>query len=230
MVRCVLNEILFFIEIVLCFSTVVLMEKKFGKYGLFAWVALASVLANIQTAKQVNLFGLSVTLGTVLFASVYLSTDILVEKYSFEDSKRAVYIGLCSTLIYMVAMLLCCRYVPNSFDYVSPSMLTVFSFAPRICISSVIMFFLSNLIDVYIFHSFKMVDGNKKLWKRNNVATIVCNCTENFLFIFGAFFGIYAFKECLVIALSTCVIEIIVALLDTPFLYVAVRDRKEKTV
>ena len=221
-----MNELLFFIEIVLCFSVVVLMERKFGKYGLFAWVALASILANIQTAKQVNLFGLSVTLGTVLFASVYLATDILVEKYSFEDSKKAVYVGLCSTLIYLVSMLICCRYVPNSFDYVSPSMLNVFSFAPRICISSVVMFFLSNLLDVHIFHSFKIVDGDTKLWKRNNISTIICNCLENFLFIFGAFFGVYTVKECVIIALSTCVIEIIVALLDTPFLYLAVYNKK----
>lgn len=221
-----INEILFFVEIVLCFGAVVLMERKFGKYGLFAWVALASILANIQTAKQVNLFGLSVTLGTVLFASVYLSTDILVEKYSFEDSKKAVYIGLCSTLIYLVAMFICCKYIPNDFDYVSNSMLDVFYFAPRICISSVVMFFLSNLLDVHIFHSFKVADGDKKLWKRNNIATIICNCAENFLFIFGAFLGIYSVRECLIIAGSTCVIEIIVALLDTPFLYLAVYKKK----
>ena len=217
------NEILFVIEIVLCFSAVVLIEKKFGKFGLFAWVALASVLANIQTAKQVDLFGLSVTLGTVMFSSVYLATDIINEKYTFEDSKQAVYIGLCSILIYLISMVICCSYAPNLFDYVDESMNKVFSFAPRICISSVIMFFLSNLADVYLFNKFKACDGDKKLWKRNNVSTIICNCAENFLFIFGAFFGVYSVKDCLSIAVSTCIVEVIVALLDTPFLYLSVK-------
>ena len=220
-----MNEILFFAEIVICFTTVVFAEKLFGKYGLFGWVAIASVLANLQTAKQVNLFGLSITLGGVLFASVYLATDILTEKYSFKDAKRAVYIGLCSTLVYLVSMILCCKWAPNSFDYVSPEFNVVFSFAPRICISSVAMFFISNLLDVQLFHKFKEIDGDKKLWKRNNISTIVCNCTENFLFIIGAFLGIYSIRDCMVIALSTSLIEIIIALLDTPFLYWAVSNK-----
>ena len=222
-----MNELLFFIEILACFTGVVLADKLFGKYGLYAWAAIASVLANLQTAKQVDLFGLSITLGGVLFASVYLSTDILTEKYSFEDAKRAVYIGLCSTIVYLVSMVICCRWIPNSFDYVSPNFNVVFSFAPRICISSVVMFFISNLFDVQLFHKLKEIDGGKKLWKRNNISTIVCNCTENFLFILGAFLGVYSFRECIMIAISTSIIEIVIALLDTPFLYLAV-GKKEK--
>lgn len=221
-----MNEVLFFIEIALCFSGVVFAEKLFSKYGLYAWVALAAILANMQTAKQVNLFGLSITLGGVLFASIYLCTDILVEKYSFEDSKRAVYIGLFSTIVYLVSMEIFRMWSPNAFDFVSDSFNVAFSVVPRICISSVIMFFLSNLLDVHLFHKLKELDGGKKLWKRNNVATIVCNCSENFLFIFGAFLGIYSIKECLLIAVSTSVVEIIIALLDTPFLYLAVKGGK----
>lgn len=218
-----MNEALFFIEIVVCFSTVVIAERFFSKYGLYAWVAIASILANLQTAKQVNLFGLSITLGGVLFASIYLATDILTEKYSFEDAKRCVYIGLCSTIVYLVAMLICCKWTANSFDYVSDAFNTAFAFAPRICIASVVMFFLSNLADVHLFNKFKQRDGGKYLWKRNNISTIVCNCAENFLFILGAFLGIYSFKDCIIIALSTSIIEIIIAVLDTPFLYLAVK-------
>lgn len=223
-----MNEILFFIEIVVCFTGVVLADKLFNKYGLFAWVAIASVLANLQTAKQVNLFGLSITLGGILFASVYLATDILTEKYSFEDAKRAVYIGLCSTVVYVVSMIICCKWIPNSFDYVSNEFNVVFSFAPRICISSIVMFFLSNLLDVHLFHKLKEIDGGKKLWKRNNISTIICNCAENFLFIIGAFLGIYSFRDCMIIALSTSLVEAIIAVLDTPFLYIAVKGESKK--
>ena len=224
-----MNELLFFTEIVVCFGLVVIFEKAFGKAGMFSWIAIASILANLQTAKQVNIFGISITLGGALFASVYLATDILTEKYSFKDAKRGVYIGLCSTLTYLCLMLICCRWVPNEFDYVSDAFNTAFAFAPRICISSVVMFFLSNLADVYLFNKFKQIDGDRKLWKRNNISTIVCNCAENFLFIFGAFFGIYEAKECVMIALGTSAIEVVLALLDTPFLYLAVlnKDRKE---
>lgn len=222
-----MNEVLFFVELIFCFGMLVVADKLFGKYGIFGWISIASILANIQTAKQIDVFGLSATLGTIMFASIYLATDILTEKYSFEDSKRGVYIGLFSTITYLVSMQIACRYIPNDFDYVSGSMAEVFSFAPRICISSVIMFFISNFVDVHLFQKLKERKGNK-LWMRNNVSTIVCNCLENFFFIFGAFLGIYSFSECILIALSTSAIEIVASLLDTPFLYFAIGKKGVK--
>ena len=223
-----MNELLFFVEIICCFTSVVLADRLFSKYGLFAWIAMASILANLQTAKQVDLFGFSITLGGVLFASIYLATDILTEKYSFEDAKRAVYIGLCSTVVYIVSMFICCKWIPNSFDYVSGEFNLIFSFVPRICISSMVMFFISNLADVHLFNKFKQKDGNRALWKRNNISTIVCNCAENFLFIIGAFLGVYSFQECLIIAAGTSVVEALIAVLDTPFLYAAVKHKDKE--
>ena len=61
----------------------------------------------------------------------------------------------------------------------------------------------------------------KRLWLRNNASTILCNCAENFGFITLAFIGIYDLETILTIAISTSIIEAIVAVCDTPFLYVA---------
>jgi uncharacterized PurR-regulated membrane protein YhhQ (DUF165 family) len=55
------------------------------------------------------------------------------------------------------------------------------------------------------------------------VATILCNCLENFGFIGLAFAGIYDFGTIITIAVSTSIIEAIVAVCDTPFLYAARR-------
>lgn len=64
----------------------------------------------------------------------------------------------------------------------------------------------------------------KALWLRNNVSTILCNCVENFGFIGLAFAGIYDIETILTIAASTSIIEALVAVLDTPFLYLAKRS------
>ena len=49
----------------------------FGKQGLIAWVAIGTIIANIQVIKTVEIFGISATLGNVMFVSIYLATDIL---------------------------------------------------------------------------------------------------------------------------------------------------------
>ena len=64
-----MNELLFLVEMILVFVMVVLAKKFFGKQGLFIWIAIASILANIQVTKSINIFGISATLGNVLFSS-----------------------------------------------------------------------------------------------------------------------------------------------------------------
>lgn len=223
-----MNELLLFVEVIIIFSLLLLMKKFFGKNGVITWVALASVLANIQVAKSVDVFGLSATLGNVLFASTFLATDILSECYGEKYSKKAVFIGLFSIIIYIISTQIALLYIPNSIDIVNEPMKQLFSLAPRICISSVVMYFIANFLDVVLFEKLKKIFNGKKLWLRNNVSTILCNCLENFGFVFLSFIGVYPIQEILTIALTTCVIEIIIALCDTPFLYIAkkIKDKQ----
>ena len=152
------------------------------------------------------LFGLSTAIGTVLFASTFLATDILNECYDKKDAKKAVYIGLISNIVLIVSTQIALRYTPSAFDYANSSMQTLFSLNLRIAISSAVMYFISNMLDVYLFDKLRQRTKGKMLWLRNNVATILCNCLENFFFIGFAFYGIYDMKTILIIALSTSII------------------------
>lgn len=112
-------------------------------------------------------------------------------------------------------------YTPSSIDYADEAMQTLFGLDLRIAISSTVMYFVANMLDVILFNKIKEKTNGKMLWFRNNVSTILCNCLENFFFIGFAFIGIYDIYTILTIALSTSLIEIIVAVCDTPFLYIA---------
>lgn len=216
-----MNNLIFIGEIVAVFTGVLLSKKFFGKNGVIAWVAIATVMANIITAKNAMLFGLSTAIGTVMFASTFLATDILSECYDKKDAKKAVLIGLFADAVLIISTQIALLYIPSDIDYADAAMRTLFSLNLRISIASALMYFIANMADVYIFNKIKEKMNGKKLWIRNNVSTILCNCLENFGFIFLAFVGIYDMKTILTIAVSTSIIELIVALLDTPFLYIA---------
>lgn len=221
-----MNEILMFIEIILMFGMLVLAKKFFGKEGIYVWIGMASILANIQVSKCINILGISGTLGNVMFASNFLATDILSECYGEKEAKKGVYIGLFSVIVYLICMQMSLLFIPNEIDVVQEAMLTLFGLAPRICLASVIMFFLANLVDVKLYNFLKIKCKGKKLWFRNNIATIVCNCLENFGFVFLAFLFTYPLIDIIEIAISTCFVEILIALCDTPFLYLAKRVDK----
>lgn len=216
-----MNELIIIGEIIVVFSILLLCKKLFGKSGMIAWVAIATVLANIITAKNVNIMGLSTAIGTVMFASTFLATDILAEFYSVDDAKKAVRIGLFSNIILIVSTQIALLYKPSDFDYANEAMQTLFSLNLRISIASALMYYIANMADIYVFSKIKARTAGKKLWLRNNVATILCNCLENFGFIGLAFAGIYDFATIMTIAISTSIIEALVAVCDTPFLYAA---------
>jgi len=215
------NELILFCEIVVVFSLLLMTKKFFGRYGVITWVCIASVLANLITAKNASIFGFSTAIGSVMFASTFLATDILTECYSAKYAKKAVIMGLCSTFVFIIATQIALAYHPSEIDYANDSMLTLFSMNLRISISSMVMYFIANMADIYIFEAIREKTGGRLLWLRNNVATILCNCLENFFFIGFAFYGIYTMNDIIMIALSTSVIEAIVGLCDTPFIYAA---------
>lgn len=223
-----MNVILLILEILVAFSLLLFAKKIFGKTGVFLWIGIASIIANIQVVKSIDLLGISATLGNVMFASNFLATDILSECYGKKEAKKGVYVGLFSVTTYLIFTQLTIAFIPNEIDTAQGSMKSLFSIAPRACTASIVMYFIANVADVYLFE--KIRSKSDKLWVRNNISTIICNCLENFGFVFLAFIGIYEVKDILVIALSTSAIEIFIALCDTPFLYIARKIKEIKEV
>ena len=218
-----MNTLYLFVEIIVCFSAVLLAAKLFGKYGLIAWIGVASVLANIITAKTSNILGLDAAQGTVLFASTFLCTDILCERYGKQTARTGVLVGLFSSVALIVATQIALLYTPVEYDYANPSMQVLFGLNLRITASSIVMYLIANMADIAVFNKLKEMTGGKWLWIRNNAATILCNCLENFGFIFLAFLGVYSAAQCAEIAIATSIIEIVAAVCDTPFAYIGRR-------
>lgn len=219
-----MNELLLVIEIVVTFGAVVIAKKFFGKDGLMAWACIATILANIMTAKTVDVLRISTTLGTVLFASTFLTTDVLTECYGKDVAKKTIKMAILSAIVFIVCSQIALLYVPSEIDYAQEYMQGLFALNLRISISSVIMFYIANYVDV-ILYDFMRQKMQNKMWFRNNICTILCNGLENFAFITLAFGGIYTVRDIFVIAMSTTVIEVCVAICDTPFLYLAVGDK-----
>ena len=215
------NVLLIFINILVTFSLVILIEKVFKKEGLYVWSAIALIMANILECQTVGLFhGFTATCGNVLFASVFLATDIMNEKYGAEHSKKAIRLAVFAMIAFTIIMQIGLLFKPDATDMANESMKTLFSLNLRITISSIIMFYISNSLDIFLFEKIKKKIPDK-LWLRNNVATIVSNVLENYFFIFFAFVGLFDIPTMLNIATTISVIEIVIAICDTPFIYIS---------
>ena len=73
------TEFLWIIMLFFCFGSILIFLKLFGYVGIFIYSSLAVIAGNIQVLKTVDFFYSPepVALGTILFASTFLFTDIL---------------------------------------------------------------------------------------------------------------------------------------------------------
>ena len=221
------NEMLFLLCNIVSLSFVLLLYRCLGKVGLFVWIAIATVMVNIEVLKCVTMFGLAMTLGNVLYGSTFLATDILSEQYGGKTARRAVLIGVACSVISTVIFQISLLFVPNEFDFASGAMKTIFALAPRICISSLLCYYLSNTIDTYLYDFIRRSTGEKALWLRNNGSTLISQAIDSILFTLLAFGGMMPTSVLIELAISTYIAKVLVAILDTPFMYMAKKNDKK---
>ena len=71
---------------------------------IFVWIGFATVCANLQVVKTVELFGLTATLGNIMYGTVFFATDVLNEKYGPREARKAVWLGFSTLLALTCAM------------------------------------------------------------------------------------------------------------------------------
>lgn len=229
-----INELLLIGSVIFIFGATLLAYRFFGKTGLYCMSAIATVLANIEVVVLINAFGMEQTLGNVLFASTFLVTDILSECEGKKEANKAVWLGTFSSLFFLLMSQSWLVYVPSENDFVHAAMKSVFSNTPRMIIASLVVYAVSQLFDVWLYHKWwqftqkKFGDKRKFLWLRNNGSTLISQILNTALFTLFAFWGTYDAKTMLSIFLSSYVIYIFTSLLDTPCLYIArkIHDKK----
>ncbi len=223
------NEIIFVLSIIFYFALVLFCYKKFGKTGLYVWTAFATVLSSLEVAKVVTLFGMSVTLGNVIYGSIFLATDILSENHDRKSADTAVYIGIFVSIIWVLGTQLSLLFVPNADDFINPSLVQVFGVVPRITLSSIATYVVSQKIDIWLYHFWwKKTGGTEKfLWLRNNGSTLLSQLLDTIVFTTLAFFGTFPLNVLIELIVTTYVLKLVIGVLDTPVLYLARRIAKK---
>ena len=218
--------VLWLIMLFFCFSSVLVFLKLFGHVGLYVFSALAVIIGNIQVLKTVDFFYSPepVALGTVLFASTFLCTDILSEHFGKEKAKKNIIIGFSSFLFMTIIMLITIGFKPSVNDWAQESLANVFTPMSRFFIASMIAYLISQYFDVWIYSVIKRFTKNRFLWLRNNLSTILSSLLDNTVFSLLAWIILNPDPETLynvimIYILGTYLLRILIAFIDTPFMY-----------
>lgn len=219
------NELLLVLSLLVINTVVVVLLKLFQEQGLYLWTIIATIAANIEVLIVVNAFGMEQTLGNILFASTFLVTDICSEIYGKESAKKAVYMGIATSVLFILITQSWMLYHPNANDWAAPHIRTIFSNTPRLMLVGIGVYVIVQFFDVWAYHKWWALtnrlcgDRKKFLWLRNNGSTLISQLLNTILFTCGAFWGKFDTSTLISIMLSSYVIFLVTSLLDTPFVY-----------
>lgn len=194
--------------------------------------------AGIRRA-QIPLFGSSfsfhLTAGVLLWPVVFVMTDIINEYYGPKGVRFLSYlaVGLISYafLLFSGAINLSpSEYFDLGNDInADRAYKAVLGQGMWIIIGSLAAFLIGQLLDVFVFHKIKKVTGEKKIWLRATISTIVSQLVDSFVVLFIAFYvgrrvqdgqgAPWSLHQILVTGTGNYIYKFIVAILLIPVIY-----------
>ena len=222
------QEILWVATIFIDLGCALIMFYIFGRQGLYATIVISLLLANLQGPKLTEIFGLQTSMAVILYSSIYFATDLLSERYGKEEATRAVMIGFLVSIVILLMTSLSLLYVPTTSseaaslaENVHAATVTLFDYSPRFVMGSLLAYLVSQRVDVLIFHYLKRKTSGKHLWLRNNLSTMISQGLDTLVYGLIVWWGVVDFFTAMTLAGSKYVFKVLIALIDTPFIYIA---------
>jgi uncharacterized integral membrane protein (TIGR00697 family) len=150
---------------------------------------------------------------------------MLAENHGKKAAQKAVWLGFMATAVMTVYMQVSLLFTPGQWDSSQVHLQSIFGFLPRIVIASLIAYIVSQSHDVWMFHLIRKKTQGRMLWLRNNASTFLSNIIDSTLFCLLAFAPIpwlpggEQWAVVISIWVTTIVLKMIIAVIDTPFIY-----------
>ncbi len=191
--------------------------------GLFVG---AIVAANLMGTKIAD-FGLFVSsVGIFMYPITFLVTDIVAEVHGRKRVKGFIISGFFVNVMIFLMVILSVALPPASRYASNDAFAEVFNPSMRIIAASLIAFLISQSHDIVSFDYIRKKTKGRFLWLRNNASTIVSQFIDTAIFMFIAFYMVtpqYTADFIFALILPYWLLKVLVALFDTPFVYLGVR-------
>lgn len=192
------TELFSFLQLLVSWIMLFILTFRYGRAGVYVYIVVSVILSNLQVMKFADFFWTEepVALGTVVFASTFLATDVLTEFYSADSARTSVTLGFLGFAFFSILMLLHIWIPPIPFEVAASknlmdghtAMMQLFTPLPALYISSILSYFISERVDITLYALFKRLTKGKALWFRSVAAATIS------AFIDTAVFSILAWK------------------------------------
>ncbi len=215
------------------FATAIVIKRnrELGYTILVVVLAGFILISNIFTPRLINInvgnYNLSVVTGSLLWPFVAQITDMINEIYGKRKTIFAFGLGYLINLLFVIFVLMANTTVPVWNNEMESFWETYFMPSGRVFLASTVSFVICQMLDAYVFSFLKekyrkIEDGGS--FKAIIYFSSIRSCASDFINMLcdGIVFTVIAFvftvpvETLLTIALSSVIIKVFMALIDTP--------------
>jgi len=190
---------------------------------LTALFVTALLTANVIAVKLVDVAGLVVPAGVVIFPLSYIFGDVLTEVYGYRQARRVIWLGFLCNLLMVVAIWLGGLLPAAGFWDGQAAYERILGFTPHLLVASFAAYLVGEFANSYVLARLKVATGGRWLWTRTIGSTVVGQGLDSLVFIAVAFVGIMPGPEALLTAIVTqWLFKSAYEILATPLTYAVV--------
>jgi len=176
---------------------------------------------------DVEIFGVKffeLSVGILPYPITFLITDLISEIYGKKRANQVVVAGIFASLFSLLIVLVANTVPATIWSPINNDLFsTVFGNTAIAVAASMLAYLLAQFIDIQIYHFWKNLTKGKHLWLRNNFSTFlsqfVDTCT---ILLLLCSFNIIAWDKFYGLLVAGFLFKILIAIIDTPFLYLGV--------
>jgi queuosine precursor transporter len=181
------------------------------------------------------MFSMNMSIGVVIWPLVFITSDIMNEYFGREGVRRISFIT-AALIAYSSLFLISANKLPPADFWLKNNPVdpaghpfnidfaysSIFRQGVNIIAGSLVAFLVSQLVDVYSFHYFKMKTGHRYLWLRATGSTVISQVIDSFLVLFVAFYwlGNWSFDQVIKVGVVQYIYKVSLAIVLTPLIYV----------
>ncbi|ARV09411.1 hypothetical protein BTO05_07075 [Winogradskyella sp. PC-19] len=169
-----------------------------------------------------KLFEISV--GILPYPITFLITDLISEIYGKKRANDIVIAGIFASFFSMLIIYVANAVPATSWSPVQDNTFTIVFGSTAIAVfASMMAYLLAQFVDIQIYHFWKKLTKGKHLWLRNNCSTFLSQFVDTAtVLLLLCSFGKIEWDKFLGLLAAGFIFKVLIAALDTPFLYLGV--------
>ena len=176
---------------------------------------------------DIEIFGsklFEISVGILPYPITFLITDLISEIYGKKRANDVVVAGIFASFFSMLIIYTSNAVPATPWSPVQDNMFsTVFGSTAIAVFASMMAYLLAQFVDIHIYHFWKNLTKGKHLWLRNNCSTFLSQFVDTAtVLLLLCSFGKIEWDKFTGLLIAGFLFKVLVALFDTPFLYLGV--------